>query len=74
MYGLHSGTELVAGRAPKIGVERTHGLPHPGLRDSGTSVPPGEKAVPRRVASDPLDDFDTNFLMGDNDGGSDFFK
>ena len=38
MYGLHSGTERVAGRAPKIGVERTQGLdgePHPGLRDSG---------------------------------------
>ena len=46
-------------------------------RDCATperSVLPGEKAVPRRVASDPLDDFDTNFLMGDNDGGSDFFK
>ena len=38
MYGLHSGTGLVAGRAPKIGVERTQGRsggPHPGLRGSG---------------------------------------
>ena len=38
MYGLHSGTEHVAGRAPKIGVERAQGRsdgPHPGLRGSG---------------------------------------
>ena len=26
MYGLHSGTGLIAGRAPKIGVERTQSL------------------------------------------------
>ena len=59
MYGLHSGTELVAGRAPKIGVERTQGRsggPHPGLRGSGRiraawgkSGPParGERPTPR---------------------------
>ena len=38
MYGLHSGTEVVASRVPKIGVERMKGLsdgPHPGLHDSG---------------------------------------
>ena len=60
MYGLHSGTELVAGRAPKIGVEHTQGLggePHPGFSGSGRiRAARGE----RGVASDSSRDFDTD--------------
>ena len=56
MYGLHSGTELVAGRAPKIGVGRTQGRsggPHPGLRGSGRIRAAWGKSVPPAPSERP---------------------